>query len=819
MSYTIKHKMTSKKKDINKIYGNIKSMLEIHSNKVVVLKNSKNVDYLDQGNANIKDKRYIWKVINEEINNEFLKNNNYGIICNKKSGLTGVDLDTHKWKKNNLFNEEFGTSDTFIKNFDTYSQITPNGGYHFIFEYDSDLNQVQSTENSNFGEGIDIRNGHTDKINSGGYLLGAGSVVKNNNNEFKIYKCINDTTIKKIPEKLKNWLLNNIYTNSQKKNIKEKTNKIINEQPILNTEPKYSFFLSSEQTETEILNKLNIDYFNNYSSWLIFTSAMKTLNFKKLWTKYSLRSNKYDEEKNNKIWNSIKINEKSFFIESVIKSAGCDIDNLIKFKNLPKDLKKADLLINRSKLSYIKNEIITDNNKPLDFNENFNNSYVIKSDTGTGKTTLMKEGLLKTNQKFISIVSRVSLGIEQYRTFNQFGINCKFYKNSYAEIDDSIITTIDSITSCYKLMDNINEYTIFIDEFNSVLEYIFQADATVGKNRSTIWQFLIHILHNCKNFICVDADISDVCHTFLKHFNKPYTYIINEYKHNNGIIAEEIYELNDLIKIINTKKKYMVCCDSKKSAEYIWLQTGKKAKLLTATTDKLNDSTLDNYDCIIFSPTIIYGLDSIIRRDVFCYHKEFTISPTNMIQQIARCRNIIKLYFCFQKKEFTREEYNNLDHCRKEMKLKNDFSNKEFFPLTDEEKERENLFNMLYTDYKYKMDCFNTNKAVHFKNLLYNRGFNIIYNLQITEKPDKKEIGEIILNWKLEEFNIDSPHLISFNEKYLNLTNTQLIDIKDLFIDDELLRNVILNLEKKTTHYLKLKTKKIFYLKILVLKN
>ena len=56
-------------------------------------------------------------------------------------------------------------------------------------------------------------------------------------------------------------------------------------------------------------------------------------------------------------------------------------------------------------------------------------NYVVKSDTGTGKTTAFKKYIKQVQTPFLSIVSRVCLGTEQYESFLNEDIKCEFYQN------------------------------------------------------------------------------------------------------------------------------------------------------------------------------------------------------------------------------------------------------------------------------------------------------------------------------------------------------------------------------------------------------
>jgi len=796
----------NKKKSTN----NIKSIMDIH--KLKVIKYSKNPSFIDLGSNKPKNKRYTWATTKEIIDDKFLAKNNWGIICNKKSGVMGVDLDTHKWQEDNLFYKTFGKD--FIKKFNTYTQKTPNGGYHLVFLYDKDLNQTESKLNSKFGKGIDIRNGHEDKINAGGYLLGAGSIFKKKDGTFGKYKIINDVKPTIINEDLKKWLLDNIYNTIEKTNKKKKDfkNKFNIETELLHSV--YNYYITEEEFQKYILNDIEETYLEDYSNWFILTACMKTLGFKKLWNRFSKGSSAYNKEKNYNIWASISITSGSYYVETIFKNCYDGNDNLekrdcsgpieiIKYKPTIKDIVEPTKTINRPKLTQLKDaekeKLLKDD--PLNLQlKKYKNNYVIKSDTGTGKTTLMKDELFNSGQKFISIVSRISLGKEQYQNFNEYGINCLFYANCWPEKGDSIITTIDSLLGCGRLMDDIGSYTIFIDEFNSVLEYIMQADTCLNKVRSKIWKYLIYILTNCKNFVCVDADISDMSLNFLKDLELKYTYINNEYKHNKGVNAHEFFDLVKFIKEIKKHDKYIVCCDSKKSAEFIYLETHEKAKLLTSGTDKLTNETLDDYDKVIFSPSIIYGLDSSMRRPVFVYHKESTISPKNMIQQVARCRDITNLYYCFQKQKFNQCKFLEKSDARDHIKLLSEMTDQEFDVLDKEESKRQELFGKLYAEYIYKQDIYDTNKYIHFKLLLEKRGF--IMGKQITNKTvgeNKKYIKDVIDEYKVENFDIESDRIQEFNEKYLGLTKTQLKSIEPLFLKDEYEMNTMFLLKKYFT--------------------
>mgnify|MGYP003133090543 CR=1 FL=1 len=780
--------------------NNIKSIMDVH--KYLVLKKfSKEVE---------PDKNFKWTVTEKKP--ELL--DNWGIICNKKSGLMGVDIDYYKWKDSNVekvkeFKELFADPsniDQFAQYFSTFTQQTPNGGLHLVFLYDTDLNQTASNSSSKFGAGIDIRNGHKNDIKTGGYLVGYGSEIITNpkTGEKKSYKLINDVAPKKIPEDFKNWLLENIYATNPKKNKNDNRSKSIERKETEFSENLYSYLGDDDFIENEIIKKIpNYEkYIYDYETWLLFTSAMKCVNKFNLWEKYSKKygGEKYDKAKNTKVWNSIKmkdykLNPNIYFEHLIGKKQinNYDLVNYIKYKPLPKNNKIPDKLYpDKPEFAKLSNFIY------LDLND-ISGGIVIQSDTATGKTSLMKRSLINSNQKFMSLVSRKALACEQHTVFNEAGLSCGLYKTEESYNNDSIISQIDSFKyCCSNQIEEIQDYTIFLDEFNSMLEYLFQADTCLKDRRASLWKYLIYCLENCKNFICTDADISDLCFNFLDRIKVDYKFYKNQFKHFKGKKANEIYSLNTLIdniiKELEKTKKAFVCCDSKASAEFIYNECKKKghtALLLTSATDILEGS-LDDHDFIIVSPVIIYGLDSVKEKKVFVYYKEHTISPSNMVQQIARIRNPTSLEFCFQKKKFKQAEYIDFEDCKRKNIHKFEKSKCEFDYLDAEEMKRHKLFFDLWLEYEYKRDCFDTNKYVHFKDLLVTRGWEVITKQKKTHKPDKDEsnyIKESILEYKNESFNIESDYIKNFNEKYLDFTDAQIKDCKDLFISESAMRN------------------------------
>ena len=701
-----------------------------------------------------------------------------GYICNKRSEIICVDLDFYS-KKDNIYDpinnpnhkkfiDTFGND--FIKRFNTYSQKSPNGGFHLIFRHHDDIIQ---TQNDNFK--IDTRGGNTN-----GYV--------------KKYECIHDTYIKKIPNDLLDFLKTNVFTKQTKPSVK-KVNKNLSNTNVIYQE-KYSYDVPDKKI-IDIIKALPTDYFIDLNKWFLFSSAMKQINKKTIWDKYSKQcgGTKYNKEKNFKTWDSIIINSKSFYFESILKVIKKTKDiRYYRFLDVPKNKFKGFNHITIDKLS---KQLILEDKK----------SYCIKSDTGTGKTTLFKQHIKKTQDKFISITSRRTLAKEQYEDFLDI---CEDHI-SYYEYDtfnpnnQGLTICIDSILKI-KHWDFSN-HIIFLDEFNSIIEYILDTD-TMAKIRDEVFDILLNtILLNCKTIICVDADISDLSIEYLKEVERikdiKINYIQNDYIHNKGTLSTEIHEHEEFIERISKEEMWLLPCDSKKQAKNLWIQLTnfdeeyhpeREPILLIIAEDTLKlDETirLNQHKRIIFSPKIVYGLDSNgygknnLSRPVYSYYEMNTISPSGMLQQINRERKISHHYYFLFNKNISKETIIAEDEFKYYVEEENKLALK-IFQL--QEYHNNMLFCSLLYYYEYKKNCYRSNPAYHFKKLLKGRGFKLTNEDLFTGDRDKqlksikKENAEI---YDTENYDKTTLLATDVNLKLLKIFDTtQICKYRDIIVDN-----------------------------------
>ncbi len=705
---------------------------------------------------------------------------NRGIVCGKHSDIVVVDLDFYEKCKEGVvlpfdrekskFLQDFG--EDYIKKFNTLTFKTANGGEHLVFQY-TPLIKTTANEEHN----IDIRSDNS-------YIVAPSSVIDKSRYDSRIkkakdkkgeYTILNAVDIKPLPVELETWLSMNLYRkkrepkNRLKKNCKgEISSKDAYEQDEVDL-TQYSYMFD-ESIMIDILDGLPKSYFRDRVDWYIFTTAMKLLSFttpemKELWDMYS--DNNGTDETTGKIYYNADENESIW--------ASCNPQNYMCLEHL---LDKSSFVSDaKTMLGY--NKLRIDNihttrhdreedleylDKDSDgkfFNDIHHRYCLCRSDTGTGKTTAFKNYITRSYKKkdgnykrFISVVSRVSLGKEQVKVFREAGIECFWHEEIdtwYDHEGENIVITIDSLMKMGNWSD-FESYDIYLDEYNSLIEYFVDCPNLCNK-RTIIWKYFNQLLMQGDRVIMTDADISDNSIRFLLTLDdinrNDIIYINNKYKHNDGIEASELFSYEEFCKMVSGEDKgAMVCLDSKNVGEKFVIDMKDKYDIdfVFYSSDYSGDIDLDAHKFVAFSPKIVYGLDSVMERAVFCYYKGHTISPPAMVQQINRCRNITHLYYLFESKTWKAYKYDNVDEVLFEIqegkKLVVDYFSETY------DKQESDRYDKILASFRFTLDCYNTNKFAHFLRIIKMRGFDIDNELQYNEDKITKTKG---LSNKLKE--------------------------------------------------------------------
>lgn len=729
---------------------NIKEMLKIR-----VYKNTKQAYAEDWTGKNPKN-----------YNKEYEANSthNIGIPTGKINNIIVVDLDSYKWEGDHPFYILYD-KETFIKEINTYSIETPSRGYHLFFPYDKDIKNVISKK-----YGIDV---FTDNK----YVVGYGSKVND-----KMYSVINDVDIKPLPQNLKDFIL------QMREDPPTKTSKTTKSKKVDNNEYNFKFYLGDDITFSDddflkILKKLPKEYINDFDKWITFSYACKVLNKKIVWDKVSSKSTSYNYDNNNKIWD--KLDDKQITsLCHILKVCMSNLTNSIKYMPIIKSNMVANKIYNRKRLGQkIKNK--KEINAPVINNDS---SYIIRSDTGTGKSYESRRYFKTIDNAILSIVDRRMLSISQYEDFNKDGLDFQHYSLTGIKEDNNAIICINSL--CHKKY-KIDEYDslntiLYLDEITATIKTLILS-STFKNNRMNVFQYLRQMIKNCKQLIAVDADIDSIILNWLKKLRSDIKFIDNTRLHNKGVKAIELDREEVLISKLKKENKFILCCDSATKAEHIWKKLdGEKNNIILITDSKVDNlqefCNLDKFDKVIYSPKVIRGLDSQMERNVYVYYREMTITPEDMIQQFTRCRNIKTLFFIFTKK--------NYKHCPTYEEHKEEIKEQHEYAKQYKD-EREELYRKeymgLYTKLSYNQKAYESNKYIHFIMILKERGFIIkqIFTRTKINGMTKKEREEANKE-KRDSLDMEKEKYKLLNDRYLKIPHSKIYNndkIRDVFIN------------------------------------
>lgn len=722
-------------------------------------------------NGKVPSEKY--KSLEKSVKSLRYDNSNVGLKTGLFSGLTVIDVDLHKMTCKSDFKKNF--EEEIDEHFGTFAVKTASGGRHYYFKYDESVKQSQCKKDNDNPLYVDVRN-------DGGYVVCPPSRINQNK-----YEVINEVPIIRIPPKLKKWCMRKLYNNSVKIKTAKGTKKSKNSNDLI-VKPNTDFVVvMSREDFIHILYKLPIDcvkaldFRGDYYNWIQVLKASKFVGMKDEFIAWSqeTKHNNYDGNVLLNLWNCEDTEVKN--LGFILKKA--KVHNIYTFKKLPENKFSNYIPLNRIKLDESNERLIKSGA-----------NYLIKSDPGTGKTTSFMNYVLTIKEPFISITSRVSLSKDQYSKFQQNNVVVEHYKNNFFEYGDNIIITPES--SLKLLTYDLSEYIIFMDEFDSIIQHIISSE-TVKDDRKLIFKNIVKMLVTCKQFICADADISEISKTLLDKLNLKYDFYINSHQNYDGVKANVIYDEEMMFDIIKKCDEYILCIDGKDDAAKFAKKIGHDDIYIITADTKEDGKSLDEHKKLIINPKVLYGVDSVIKRPVFCHYSGQTIYPSQMVQQACRCRNIVELYMFFSDISSKCPEYETIDDVRADYKfLKNKYCEKvdnwndliyldDSFTIMKNEgiitdQYIEEIYDELFIMTRYKNDCYNTNKFLHFINLLKIRGFVIVNNYETLKKADYKEINKDVKAKKEEEFRIDSQDVKRIN-KYLNIPENEIEHYKELF--------------------------------------
>jgi hypothetical protein len=522
----------------------------------------------------------------------------------------------------------------------------------------------------------------------------------------------------------------------------------------------------------------------------------------------------YNEKNNINIWNcnngGIDINYLIYLLNKENKTKLSNVEKYKVFRPIS-DTSKAS----NTKTFISKYLTITEN----EFNNN--STIIIKSCTGTGKTTATARAIklhssTSKPKKVLSIVSKQKLASQHIKSFNDAGIELTSYKDDDKRIkSDNMVVCINSIMILKDIpVEEFKNYIVYIDEISSFTTDITH-NSTLQNNLKLCYSILMRIIKHAHKVILSDANINDSAFQIIhSRINDPTIFINNDYKKYFGVNAvrhrNESNFLKQMIENVKNSKYFLAASDSCEKITKLYHKCLSEAKpedrdkfiLITSESKfELYDASVQFKDKFVFySPSIIFGVDFSIDvfQDVFIYNEGGTISPASIFQQTTRTRNILKLYY-YSEVKCCEPKFESLSDC-KEFYRNISTTSKElnavciYLDENDDDKLIENTFFELFCYNAYMFDIYRTNPTIHFEEILRDNGFEIetIGVKQKISKSERDEMSQIINDIKEETFNqlitvgYTSDESLVGNIEFLNLP---IDDIQLMIKHKELLLN------------------------------
>lgn len=306
--------------------------------------------------------------------------------------------------------------------------------------------------------------------------------------------------------------------------------------------------------------------------------------------------------------------------------------------------------------------------------------FCIKSNMGTGKTTMLKSLLpVKFNNKRILYLSH-----RQTFTQNIYGTFRKLNMENYMDIaknklyeSDRLICQIDSIRHLLDGSNGLRKFDLIImDEIESLLNHM--SSVTLGEHRKQTCMILKQLLSMAPNVLCMDADFDDRAYEFVSRIKGKPIVVVNEFKLG---IKRYLFNKNldkmkfQLIEDIKRKKNVSIICLSKDMMDRLknYIKDNvKNVKLISyssMTDDKDKEKLKDvnnewkEYQVILYTPTIEAGVDFSEKHfdKMYCFLSNGSCSPRAFLQMVGRIRYLsdinIRCYFDKSMKYTSKRSY------------------------------------------------------------------------------------------------------------------------------------------------------------------
>ena len=385
---------------------------------------------------------------------------------------------------------------------------------------------------------------------------------------------------------------------------------------------------------------------------------------------------------------------------------------------------------------------------------------------------------------------------------------------------------------------NFRDCYIILDEISQLLRY-YKTNIMNGIRRES-FTILTEIIKHAEKIIVLDADLTTNCiDTILNLRNSQnYTLYINNFKNRtniNAIFYDNQYVVAEMLfNDFKNSKPFISSFDSLRMMDSLISEMKNRTKtmkdaefydnLLKIYSSRQGSNSIDTKEwenkCVMFSPTIIYGIDYNSNEPVKSYAFVFKdiLTAEDVNQQIQRNQNQSEVHiYCPNRIKYLL--YHNIDDFRKETQIRIDKYNETIQQLEEinnrkiiltennTENKSNNIiiksFNEMYISTSFREITMKTYNRYYLQCIMRDIGYNIVEDNTNDTKfkfniINSREIDKEIINKYFNGIDIDDKLLQTIKRKLSVMKNS----IEDNISDT--VKEIIMN-DHKFLDYLHLK--------------
>ena len=306
--------------------------------------------------------------------------------------------------------------------------------------------------------------------------------------------------------------------------------------------------------------------------------------------------------------------------------------------------------------------------------------HLVESSCNTGKTTSVFAYARVEKLRILAVSTRISqLDAHEAVIANSKEKSERYDGKTLAESEigtSHLLSTIDSVSRIVSFLkrtpENAKHFILFLDEFHSIVQYLYDSDTLLQKRRRVLKDLQWLIRHTNK-VIAADNTLSDHDFYFLESSlsetgaQADLTFHINTFQTFEGtpaVYCSDREKMYQMMKAQNDKKEgFVVACNTKADTKYFYRRLyddttceARKAGMCyydgdTSKATNIPDDIIKRWRGfpIFYSPKITTGVDYHPEDPTNVYffvRGETTVCPATAVQMVTRTRNIKTLYIC-----------------------------------------------------------------------------------------------------------------------------------------------------------------------------